>query len=382
MMSNSSKSPSSIPRPSWDKNTMIKYAHEYKLYPDKGVSLDFIETLSCYCYLINNLSVEQITKSYPEIPSVLNEIQKQPQICADETVSNLLSECFLSFILSDSDQPVQWAAEQLRKIDDPKKQNVSNFGCTKNQLISLIQRNPKQYVKSLNNDVLIPLALSKPDPVLLTYLVQEMEDRNIEVSNNLYFDVDLSILSPKLFIKYFFNFIDSPTMKTASQVFDGFKKRPPLHLLCIKEILFYSKTENTIESERKIINCEKKVENDTFEKKKIHFGSGNIQRALEMIGKRIISNLPLNFPLSVFYHPAISEFVNEIDRAGGNANNAEEESIREAINAIGIEPIPFLIPLLLEFPPWLILIKSIDADYHSKIMEVMNTILPDHNAGN
>lgn len=327
-----------VPAQPWDLKKMIQYTSSYVENPSEEIKPEFIDTLLCYSQLVNN----QIEESYSEITKVLNSVQANPFLCKDQDVADNLADTFLSFIMSEKDDQVQWASYQIIKANPIKNPNYPSK-IPQQSFASAILNYPKQYFQTLSTDSLLKISTEDFDQSLIPYLILELEHRGInDYSSDIIFKADPSQLPPKLFVKYFSKFIDSPTLSIASQIFNCLREQPTLHLLCVKEATKYSKQ--------------------------------NAHRALEMIGNRIEASLPLQFPLSFLYHPSISEFIDVVEESNGNPDNSNESELLEVIERIGTEIIPFLIPFFLEFPSWLELIRTINTEYHENIVETFEAL--------
>ena len=322
----------------WDLKKMTLYTNNYTESSSEEIKSEFIDTLACYSQLVNN----QVEDSYSEITKVLNSVQTNPFLCKDQDVTDNIAETFLSFILSDKDDQVQWASYQIIKTNAVKNPNYPPK--ISPQAFSLAIRNhPKQFFQTLSNDSLLEILNEDIDHDLIIYLILEMENRGIkDYPRDLIFKTDLSQLPPRLFVNYFMAFLESPTVSIASQIFNYLQDQPTLHLLCVKEATKISKEK--------------------------------VQRALEMIGNRIEANLPLQFPLSFLYHPSISEFINEVEESHGNPEKANEDEILEILERIGFKPIPFLVPFFLEFPSWLELVKKNNTEYYDNIIDTFDAL--------
>lgn len=338
------KNLSSLPVPQWDEKVMIQYTKSYLTDQSEEIKSEFIDTLSCYSQLVNELDINQIKESYPEITKVIRSVQKNPFLCKDPDVADNLADSFLSFIMSDTDEPVQWTSAQIIRTNSI---NVANpnypTSISPQTFLSAIKKYPKEYFQTLPNDSLLKIAFGKPDQFLIPYLISEMEKRGLDYPSDLLFSVSPLQLAPQFFVKYFTKFVDTPTISIASQILDGLLERPTLHLLCVKETL----------------KCQRE----------------KALRALEMIGTKMKSVLPFHFPLSFLYHPSISEFIDEVENAHGVPENENDNDLNEILNDIGFEVIPFLVPFFLEFPYWLEKIKIINIVYHDSIINAFDSML-------
>lgn len=317
---------------------MTHYTNNFAENPSEEIKSEFVDTLSCYSQLVNN----KIEDSYLEITKVLNSIQTNPFLCKDQDVADNIADTFLSFIISDKDDQVQWASYQIIKTNAI---NNSNYPpkISPQAFLSAIRNHPKKFFQTLSNDSLLKISNEDIDHQLIPYLILEMENRGIkDYPNEIFFKTDLSQLPPRLFVNYFTVFIESPTISIASQIYTYILDHPTLHLLCVKEATKCSKQK--------------------------------VQRALEMIGNRIETNLPLYFPLSFLYHPSVSEFINEVEEVHGNPENADISEILKILERIGFKVIPYLIPFFFEFPSWLELIKNNHPEYHDSIIDTCDAL--------
>ena len=331
---------------SFDANALTNFINGFKSNPNQEIPFYFIHSLKRIASLVSSLSIQEIMRNHTEIPSILIEILHCPQLCAHIEVSELIADSLLSFVMCGEDKPMKWATNHIIKNNIYYKKTVNQIRCTKNQFLKVLNQNPEEYIKTLTNDSLLQVALANPGNDVLSMAIQEMDDRGIEFPYDLYYNASLVKLSPKIFMKCFLHFLNAPTIKISSQIIEVFMNKPTLHPLCIKEA--------------------------------IKFPLKSCQIALEMIGKMILLQLKQKsfcFPLSIMYHPSISDFVDEIERGFINQNNdINQEFFFESLHSINFENIPFLIPLLMEFPGIKDFIQQNDEEYFNLVLNVQNSM--------
>jgi hypothetical protein len=156
---------------------------------------------------------------------------------------------------------------------------------------------------------------------IFTQLLEEMDRRNLPITNDMLMTLEIEKASPSLILKCFLAFIETPTLEIAYRLFQAFERLPPLHLVCVNESLK-------------------------------RFGQ-SARRGLEQIGRAIMTFLenPI-IGLEYFYHPVIKYFVREVELARGNPKECRENEVVELIEDIEKADLYFLLPLLIELPDW------------------------------
>ena len=108
-----------------------------------------------------------------------------------------------------------------------------------------------------------------------------------------------------------------------------------------------------------------------FREQAIKAYKAKVLRAFEMIGKQMISNIPLPFNLSILYHPSVSSFISEVEFCDLNPENVNAQELNDVLNGISYDYIYFVIPLLLELPAWFEKIQTICPPCYERINRIV-----------
>lgn len=324
----------------WNPQAILDYIEEFH---DINIEInpEFLNSLSHYVNLITTLNFEELKNKYPEIPKILKQLQRNSFLCLDQSITDCLAESYLSFLMTESDEATNWAANQIISVNSCYNPKPSDKLPNSDIVLDQISKYPKEFFASASKESLKVISKGQIQEELVPYLLEEMETRGLEIPDQLFYTNNLnpSNLSPQLFVKYFLRFVDNPTIQISSLVFQGFLHRPTLHLLCIKEAIKSYKAK--------------------------------VLRAFEMIGKQMISNIPFPFNLSILYHPSVSSFISEVEFCDFNPENVNTQELNDILNGISYDYIYFVIPLLLELPAWLEKIQTICPPCYERINQII-----------
>lgn len=290
--------------------------------PAQDIPSEFLEQLRRYADYVEEYDLKRITREFDFIPKNIEKLIANPYLCVEPQVSDLLTEVLLKFVTKrdDAKDPVTlWAANLLRKFQKMQKKG-SNKSRSKAQLmLKSIYQYPKEYFQSLTNEKLSTIALSNPPQQLILYLLEELENRKLEIPPKLIQSIDITSnrISPSLMVSIFQIYIESPTLQFAELLVQAINNRPFLHVLFTSDLSFYE--------------------------------IPVIRNALSLLGS-VISKFNFSFPLSYIYPPQISDLAYEIKGVTDPVSKMYYDVFASILQDYNDTQIQFLFPLILEFP--------------------------------
>ncbi|EAX88046.1 hypothetical protein TVAG_207310 [Trichomonas vaginalis G3] len=303
-------------------NEVAAFVDSFAQNPAQDIPAEFLDQLKKYSSYVEEFDIVTITNQYNFIPKNVEKILSNPYLCSEMQVCDLITDILFKFITARNnpgDQPSLWAANLLRKLGSQQSKLHSLFGLPGNLVIKAVMHYPREYMQSITDEALSTIALSSPPKNLIPYLLEELEKRKLEIPPQLIMCIDIASpnISPALMISIFNIYINAPTIQFAEQLVSAIKIRPQIHIMFISDLSMYN--------------------------------ISNLKNSLEILGS-VISQQNFDFPLSCLYSPVIQDIADEIQYTYKSITSTQLEFISQTLKEFTNDQIPFLFPLVLEFP--------------------------------